>query len=251
MLYPTAMLHSFQSPINACVIGASGGIGGAFVQRLSADPSVATVYAGARQPLNGDAKCRPFVLDFTDEDMIATAAQTIGDAGPLHLIIVATGLLHDGDALQPEKSYRMQSADAYARAFAVNAIGPAMVAKHFLPLLSRKERSVFGVLSARVGSISDNRTGGWHAYRASKSALNMIVRNLSIELARSHPEAIAVALHPGTVDTGLSAPFQRNVAEGKLFTPDYSAEQLLSVIDNLTPSDSGNLFAWDGERIAP
>jgi NAD(P)-dependent dehydrogenase (short-subunit alcohol dehydrogenase family) len=245
------MLQSFSSPINACVIGASGGIGDALSRQLAADPGVAIVHAGARRSLNGSTKRLPFPLDITDETMIAAAAQIIGDTGPLHLIIIATGLLHDGEALQPEKSYRMQSADAYARAFAVNAIGPAMVAKHFLPLLPRKERSVFAVLSARVGSISDNRTGGWHAYRASKAALNMIVRNLSIELSRSHPEAVAVALHPGTVDTGLSAPFQRNVAEGKLFTPDYCAEQLLSVIDSLSPTDSGNLFGWNGEQIAP
>jgi NAD(P)-dependent dehydrogenase (short-subunit alcohol dehydrogenase family) len=245
------MLKSFPAPINACVIGASGGIGAAFSDHLAADPAVSIVHAGARSAIRSCAKRRAFPIDLTDEQMIGTAAQIIGAHGPLHLIIIATGLLHDGDALQPEKSYRAQSADAYARAFAINTIGPALVAKHFLPLLPRNGRSVFAILSARVGSISDNRTGGWHAYRASKAALNMIVRNLSIELARSHPEAIAVALHPGTVDTALSAPFQRNVAEGKLFTPDYSAQRLLSVIDTLVPSDSGNLFAWDGERIAP
>ncbi|MFN7324316.1 MAG: SDR family NAD(P)-dependent oxidoreductase, partial [Sphingomonadales bacterium] len=120
---------------------------------------------------------------------------------------------------------------------------------HFLPLLPRDRRAIFTALSARVSSISDNRLGGWHAYRASKAALNMIVRNLAIELTRSHKEAIVATLHPGTVDTGLSQPFQRNVAPGKLFTPAFSVDKLLGVLDRLTPADSGNLFAWDGQKI--
>jgi NAD(P)-dependent dehydrogenase (short-subunit alcohol dehydrogenase family) len=243
------MLMAFPSPIKACVIGASGGIGGALVDALIADPSVATVFTGARSAQLTSLKQRPFPIDITDETTIKVAAEIIGATGPVHLLIVATGLLHDGDTLQPEKSYRMQSGDAYARAFAVNATGPALIAKHFLPLLPKEGRSIFAVLSARVSSISDNRLGGWHAYRASKAALNMIIRNLSIELGRSHPDALAVALHPGTVATRLSAPFQRNVAEGKLFTPEYCAGQLLSVIDGLVNKDSGNLFAWDGQRI--
>jgi NAD(P)-dependent dehydrogenase (short-subunit alcohol dehydrogenase family) len=239
------MLINFPAPINACVFGASGGIGAALVARLAADPAVAMVHAGGRRAIAEGGKISSFRFDLTDEASIAAAATTIG---PLDLIIIATGLLHDG-ALQPEKSYRAQSGDAYARAFAINATGPALIAKHFVPLLPRDRRAIFAAISARVSSISDNRLGGWHAYRASKSALNMILRNVAIELGRSHPQAIVAALHPGTVDTPLSEPFQRNVAAGKLFTPDYSAESMLRVIDGLNPADSGNLYAWDGEQI--
>ena len=163
------------------------------------------------------------------------------------LIVVATGVLHDG--LQPERSFRQLDAKHLLRDYRVNAVGPALAAKHLLPLMPRDRRAVFAALSARVGSIADNRLGGWHAYRASKAALNMILRNLSIEMARSHPQAVIAGLHPGTVATDLSAPFQKGMAEGKLFPADYSAERLLSVLSNLTPADSGGVFAWDGARV--
>jgi NAD(P)-dependent dehydrogenase (short-subunit alcohol dehydrogenase family) len=239
------MLQSFPAPITACVFGASGGIGGALVAQLAADPAVALVHAGARTPVESSAKISPFRFDLADEASIAEVASAVG---PCDLIIIATGLLHDA-AIQPEKSFRAQTPDAYARAFALNATGPALIGKHFLPLLPRDRRGVFAAISARVSSISDNRLGGWHAYRASKAALNMILRNFAIELARSHPQAVLATLHPGTVDTPLSGPFQRNVTPGKLFTVDFSAERLLAVLDGLGPEDSGNLFAWDGQRI--
>jgi NAD(P)-dependent dehydrogenase (short-subunit alcohol dehydrogenase family) len=239
------MLDSLTSPIKACVFGASGGIGAALVQQLAADPLVEAAYAGGRGAIQGGGKIRPFRFDLTDEASILEAAGVIG---PCDLVIIATGLLHGAD-IQPEKSLRAQTLEAYATAFAINATGPALIAKHFMPLLPRDRRAIFATISARVSSISDNRLGGWHAYRASKAALNMIMRNCAIELARSHPQAVVANLHPGTVDTPLSEPFQRNVAEGKLFTPDYSAECMLNVIDGLTPADSGNLFAWDGQRI--
>ncbi len=239
------MLQSFPAPITACVLGASGGIGAALTQQLAGDPAVAKVYAGARGRVDGGDKIHPFAFDLTDEGSIADAAAAIG---PVDLVVIATGLLH-GDAVQPEKSYRSQSADGYARTLAINTIGPALIGKYFLPLLPRDRRSLFAALSARVGSISDNRLGGWHSYRASKAALNMILRNFAIELARSHPDAVVAALHPGTVDTPLSEPFQRNVEPGKLFTPAYSAECLLAVLDKLTAEDSGKMFAWDGAEI--
>jgi NAD(P)-dependent dehydrogenase (short-subunit alcohol dehydrogenase family) len=158
-------------------------------------------------------------------------------------------MLTRGDGTGPEKSLKQITAQGLAEQFAINAIGPALVAQAFLPLLPRDRRAVFAVLSARVGSIEDNRLGGWHGYRAAKAALNMLVRNFAIELARSHPQAIVVGLHPGTVDTALSAPFQKGVAPERLFTPASAAARLLDTLDGLTPQDSGGLFAWDGSRI--
>ena len=239
------MMSSFSEPLTACIFGASGGIGAALAQELAADPAVKIVHAGSRTPIEAACKIKPFRFDLTDEASIADAADTVG---PCDLVIIATGLLHNG-VLQPEKSFRGMSANAFAQAFAINVTGPALIGKHFLPLLPRDRRGVFAAVSARVSSISDNHLGGWHAYRASKAALNMVVRNFAVELARTHKDAIIVTLHPGTVDTPLSEPFQRNVEPVKLFTADYSAQRLLTVIDTLTPADSGNLYAWDGQRI--
>ncbi len=232
----------------AVIFGASGGIGAALAAAVAASGLYARVWAGSRSgaPVAGTT---PFAFDLTDEDSIAAAAAGIGQHGPVTLAFVATGVLSDGPDFQPEKSYRAQDPAAYARAYALNATGPALIGKHFLPLLPRRERAVFAALSARVGSISDNRLGGWHAYRASKAALNMILRNFAIELARSHPQAVVAALHPGTVATGLSAPFTGAREGQRLFAPDESAGYLLRVIDSLTPAHSGQAFAWDGTPI--
>lgn len=234
--------------LRCVVFGASGGIGGALAAALAARPDVAEVHVGTRR-LNAPSggKLRPFAFDLQDEASIAAACAAIG--GPLDMVLIATGRLTRADGTAPEKSYRALSADGLAELFAVNTIGPALIAKHTLPLLRRDGRAVFAALSARVGSISDNRLGGWHAYRMGKAALNMLVKNLALELARTHPQAIAVTLHPGTVDSALSAPFQRGVAAEKLFTPAFSAEALLGVLDGLTPADSGRLFAWDGALV--
>jgi NAD(P)-dependent dehydrogenase (short-subunit alcohol dehydrogenase family) len=138
-----------------------------------------------------------------------------------------------------------------ARQFAINAIGPALVAKHFLPIMAKAGTPVFAALSARIGSISDNRLGGWYGYRAAKAALNQLIATLAIEQRRHYERSIVVGLHPGTVDTALSKPFQANVRPGHLFAPDRAAMQLLDVIDGLKPADSGKLFGWDGSRIEP
>jgi NAD(P)-dependent dehydrogenase (short-subunit alcohol dehydrogenase family) len=189
-------------------------------------------------------------LDLEREETIVAAAETIrASVDGLHLAIVATGILHDGARLKPEKSWRALDGEAMATAFRLNAIGPALVAKHFLPLLAMGRKSVFAALSARVGSIGDNRLGGWHAYRASKAALNMLIRTLAVELSARNPDALCVGLHPGTVDTALSKPFQANVPAGKLFAPETSARYLLGVLDRLTPANSGSIYAWDGEKI--
>ena len=165
-------------------------------------------------------------------------------------MIVATGLLHDGDK-GPEKAMRELDPVWMARNFAINAIGPALVAKHFLPTMPKAGRIVFAVLSARVGSIGDNKLGGWYGYRASKAALNQLVKTVSIEDKRRNSSGIVVGLHPGTVDTGLSKPFQGNVTPGNLFKADRAAVQLLDVIDGLRAPDSGKLFAWDGVEVTP
>jgi NAD(P)-dependent dehydrogenase (short-subunit alcohol dehydrogenase family) len=175
-------------------------------------------------------------------------AEELRDGAPLRLVIVATGLLHAAD-YQPEKTFRSLDPELLARSFRVNAIGPAMIAKHMLPLLPKRGKSIFAVISARVGSIEDNRLGGWYGYRASKAALNQLTRTLAVELRRQKPEAICVALHPGTVDTALSQPFQGGVEGGKLFTPAYAAERMLSVLNDLSAADSGGFFAWDGQPI--
>lgn len=228
-------MNGFGNGSRAAVIGASGGIGAAMVDLLRADPRFAQVLAFSRR---GDPP-----LDVTDEASIAAAA---AGAGALDLVFVATGLLHDGD-LQPEKDMRALDHDRLLRSFAVNAVGPALVAKHFLPLMPRGRRAVFACLSARVGSIEDNRIGGWHGYRASKAALNMLIRNLAIETARRRPEHILLALQPGTVDTTLSRPFQ--TAAKRLMTPQDSATALLGVMDRCEPAWSGGLYDWSAARL--
>ncbi len=232
------------------MFGASGGIGAALASALCNRDDVAEVYAASR---SGDVpvhvKAVPLAFDLADEASIAAAAARMGASGPIDLAIVATGILHRADGGGPEKSWRALEAGALAELYAVNAIGPAMIARHVLPLLPRDRRAVFAALSARVGSIGDNRLGGWHAYRASKAALNMLVRNFAIELARTNRQAIAVSLHPGTVDSGLSRPFQKGVSAERLFGPADAAGHLLQVIDGLQPADSGGLFAWDGAAI--
>ena len=244
-------LGSFGPAINAAVIGATGDIGSALVEAISTDRSVAHVFALSRtEPRQDRGKAVWLPLDVENEDSIQAAAHALRmRVDELHLVIVASGILHDGAGLQPEKTWRALDARSLERAFRINTIGPTLVAKHFLPLLSRRRKSVFAALSARVGSISDNRLGGWHAYRASKAALNMLVRTLSIELKRVNPQAICVGLHPGTVDTRLSKPFQANVPDGKLFAPEVAARHLLAVVDGLSPDESGNVFAWDGKPI--
>ena len=228
------------------VVGASGGLGQAFVQALAAREGAGSVYALSRSAVDLPDGVTSTRIDITDEASIATAADAV--PGPIKLAIVASGRLL-GDGMAPERSYAAIDHDALARSFQVNAIGPALVAKHVLPRFPKDRRAVFGVLSARVGSIEDNRLGGWYGYRASKAALNMMVRCLAVELARTHPLAICVALHPGTVDTALSRPFQRNVATAALFTPQQSATRLLEVIDRLATTDSGGFYAYDGSRI--
>lgn len=245
----TQLLPSMASNLRVIVVGSTGGIGAAFVDSLAASDQVAQIYALSRQGQSHPSpKVANLTFDFTDENSIEAAAEALRETGAFDLCIIATGLLQ-GEGIAPEKNMRAMSLEAFQKSFMVNTFGPAVTAKYFLPLMRRDGKAVLAALSARVGSISDNRIGGWYAYRASKAALNMILKTLSIEFGRRFIETVIIGLHPGTVDTGLSKPFQGNVPEGKLFTPEFSAENLLKVIDQVKPEDSGSLFAWDGEKV--
>lgn len=235
--------------MHIAIIGASGAIGDALTQNISASHPEAMIDIFSRSKMQTrTSNINAHFIDLADEKTIEDAAILTRQNGELDLVIVAAGLLHE-DGLSPEKSLRDLSAEKFGQLFAINTIGPALVAKHFLPLLHKQKRAVFAALSARVSSISDNRLGGWYAYRASKAALNMVLKNASIELARSHKQAIIVGLHPGTVDSNLSKPFQSRVQAHSLFTPEQAATHLISVIEKLTVKDSGKLFAWDGQEI--
>ena len=242
-------LNSFAEDLNVAVIGATGGIGQAMTGLLSDDERVSVVHALSRTPgYPVDGKIWHCPIDITEEATIKNAAERVAAAAPLDLVIVTTGILHD-ENLQPEKSMHELDPTDMAEVFAVNTFGPAMLAKHFLPKMRRRGKSVFAALSARVGSIGDNRLGGWMSYRASKAALNMVLKTLAIEHARGRPDSVVAALHPGTVDTRLSKPFQARVKRGGLFMPAIASGYLLEVIDNLEATDTGGFFAWDGSKI--
>lgn len=244
-----SLLESFESPINAVVVGASGGIGAAVLELLDHCPNVQNIMALSRRQMPDGHKIKSASIDLTDENSIEQAAMVAKSAmGDVHLIFVATGVLHES-ASQPEKTYKNVSPEWISQVFAINATGPMLIAKHFVPMFPRHGKAVFASISAKVGSITDNGLGGWYGYRASKAALNQFTKTLSIEVARKHSEAICLALHPGTVDTLLSAPFQAGVSEARLFTPEYSANRLLQVIDQSDATESGQLVAWDGEVL--
>lgn len=245
-----SLLSSFSSESNVAVIGASGGIGGAMLRLLSDDSRVANIHAFARSSVDASLpKVTAGAIDLTDEDSIATAAELAAQNDALDLVIVTSGILWKGEDLRPEKSMRELDIDGLVQLFAVNAAGPALVAKHFLPALRKNSKTLFASLSARVGSIGDNRLGGWYSYRASKAALNMLLKTLAIEHARQWPDSVVAGLHPGTVDTALSQPYTSRTPKDALFSPETSARHLLKVMDQLCPEDSGGVFAWDGSRI--
>ena len=191
--------------------------------------------------------CLP--MDITDEVQIAAAVKTIqAETKALHTVINCIGVLHEG-TMQPEKSLRQLNAEQLLHYFHVNSIGAVLVAKHVQPLLKHGDRALLATISAKIGSIGDNQLGGWYGYRASKAALNMFMRTTAIEYRRTCPRAIVVTLHPGTTDTQLSQPFQRNVPPEKLFSVDRTVKQLLAVLDQLQERDSGEFFSWDGSRL--
>lgn len=231
-------LASFPQPGVAMVFGATGGIGAALVAAIRA--------SGRFTDVLGFSRSTSPSIDLFDEDSLERAAVLAAERGDLRLVIDATGFLHD-DGQMPEKSWRQLDAASLARSFALNATGPALIMKHVLPRLPRTGKAVFATLSARVGSIGDNRLGGWYAYRASKAALNQLVRTASVELARKSPQALCVALHPGTVTTPLTRPFAATGLQAH--APADAARHLLGVIDGLTSGATGGFFDWRGDPV--
>ena len=222
----------------AVVFGASGGIGNALIAALKSTDRFQHVAGFGR-------KTSP-PINLLDEASLERATTIAAELGDLRLVIDATGFLHD-DRQSPEKTWRQLDAGNLARSFALNATGPALIMKHVLPQLPRSGKAVFATLSARVGSIGDNRLGGWYAYRASKAALNQLVRTAALELARRSPEGICVALHPGTVATTLSAPFTPTGYNAR--TPAEAARHMLTVVNKLSAEANGGFFDWRGEPV--
>ena len=235
---------------NIVIIG-SGALGSALANNLALSQAGATISVFARNIVNFNSNnIVTYQIDYHDEKSVAQAAEIAAAKMKIDLVLVTTGILHD-DKVEPEKSLNQLATEKFHHVFAINTFAPAIIAKYFIPKINRRERAIFAVLSARVGSISDNKLGGWYAYRASKAALNMIIKNIAIETKRTNKNAIIVALHPGTVDSYLSKPYQKHIAKNHVFTPEYAAEKLLSVLASLNAEQSGNIYAWDGEQIQP
>jgi NAD(P)-dependent dehydrogenase (short-subunit alcohol dehydrogenase family) len=241
---------------NALIVGGGQGIGLGFVRQLLARQDIGRIYATYRRLESAtellaipDSRLSCLQMDITDEAQIAATIEQIKtDSITLHYTINCVGVLHEGQ-MQPEKSLRHINAEQLLRYFQVNSIGAMLLFKYVQPLLKHGDRSILATISAKVGSIGDNQIGGWYGYRASKAALNMFIKNTAIEYKRTCPNVILAALHPGTTDTKLSLPFQRNVPPEKLFSVDRTVAQLLAIIDGLEPKDSGDFFSWDGSRL--
>jgi len=245
------MLNISNDSIDAIVIGGNGGIGNALVKKLSQLNEIGAVYCCSRKKPNGlpsEANWIPF--DITSENSIIEASQNIKrQCQNVRLIIIASGILHDKYANMPEKSLKDINADYFFEVFKINTLGPILTAKHFTSIFEKQNKTIMCILSARVGSIEDNNLGGWYSYRSSKSAVNMMAKSLSIEMKRKNGDSITALIHPGTVDTALSKPFQSSVAKNKLFTTDKAAESILSVIGGWNNESNGGFFAWNGQKI--
>jgi len=237
-----------KRPQVAAVFGSTGAIGRALVEALL-QRGCTQVYAGSRggaEPVGSGVM--PFPFDLTDEASIVSAAQLMQEQPP-QWVIIASGVLTLADGTGPERSLKRLSPEAMAQVLALNTIGPALIAKHILPLMPRADDFVFAALTARIGSISDNGLGGWHSYRASKAALNMLLKNFALEIERTHKRGVVVGLHPGTVDSALSKPFQKGLPDGQLTDPAQAAENLLNVLATLEPEQSGRVFDFKGKEV--
>lgn len=254
----TCPVLGLEGPASVLVTGASSGIGHALVRQLLENRHVGHVFGVSRTASTNVAlgdlqraygeRLRLLDADITDESDLTKLADATRAIDALHLVINAAGVLH-GDAFAPEKAIEQVNASSLERVFAINAFAPLLLAKVLLPQLCRGQPAVFASLSARVGSISDNRAGGWYAYRASKAAQNQLMKTFAIEWKRRNPLGICLLLHPGTVDTPLSAPFQAKVPAERLFDPKRAAAQLLAIIAGSGPQDTGRFIAWDGQDI--
>jgi NAD(P)-dependent dehydrogenase (short-subunit alcohol dehydrogenase family) len=233
------------------IIGANGGIGRAFLDKFNNDATVSKIYCFSRTAVSVQSdKIETILCDYNNPETLKQGVALLPSDLVVQKIIVTTGLLYN-DVISPEKSLKALTLEAMQQIFLVNCFGVMLMAQHLIPFLDKNQKSIFAALSARVGSISDNTVGGWYSYRAAKAALNMMLKTLSIEMQRTNKNAIIVGLHPGTVDTNLSNPFKKNVSEGKLFTPAYSVDCLLNVLDTLSPQDTGKCFAYDGQEVLP
>jgi NAD(P)-dependent dehydrogenase (short-subunit alcohol dehydrogenase family) len=253
------MLEEINSA-TALIVGANGGIGLGFVKALMARDNFTKIYGTYRDRANAEElltlsqknpdKLVCLNIDLTDETQIADAVKQIStEVDTLNLVLYCAGILHQGN-IQPEKSLKQIVPENLLDYFQINSIGAVLLAKYLMPLYRNNlDKSIFACISAKVGSIGDNRLGGWYGYRASKAALNMFVKTIAIEYSRRCPKTIVVALHPGTTDTRLSKPFQKNVPPEKLFTVEYTVERLMTVLANLKSEDSGEFFSWDGSRL--
>lgn len=234
---------------HVAVFGASGSIGSAFVQFFLNSTDLQVLYAFSRSKTDfRDSRVRYGTIDYSDESSIEVAKSSIQDTIVFDLIIIATGALHI-DAMMPEKALSHYNSEKAQLFYQINTIGPSLIMKHFWPLLNKKMPSVMAAMCARIGSIEDNRLGGWYSYRAAKAALAMMVKSISIEVKRRNSNAICVTLHPGTVDSQLSAPFHKHIDPAKIMSPADSVAQLVSTISTLTIDDSGFQYAYDGSRI--
>ena len=234
------------------IIGSSGAIGRSLCKILVDEYPIKKLYQFSRKIEDKDTdKIKNIFIDIEDEISIKESVKNIPKDTKFDLIFIATGILHIENEIFPEKSIKDINSKMFEKVLLINTIGPALIGKYFIPFLNKDSKSVFAFLSAKVGSISDNRLGGWYSYRASKAALNQIIKNFSIEIGRTNPDAIFVGLQPGTVKSSLSKPFEKNIDKDKLFTPDFSAKKLLELIETLDFKDSGKLFSWNGEEIQP
>jgi NAD(P)-dependent dehydrogenase (short-subunit alcohol dehydrogenase family) len=248
-----------SSEKNILIIGASQGIGNGFVEQLISEDNIGHIFATYRTEESAQKllslktlypdKLTIIQVDVTVENDIQQAITVIkSQVNKLHFVINCVGILHEND-LQPEKSLKHLNSENLLRYFQVNTIPTALFAKHLQPLLKHSQSSIFATISAKVGSIEDNKLGGWYGYRASKAALNMLIKNIAIEYSRVSKNTIVIALHPGTTNTQLSAPFQKNVPPEKLFSVSLCTQQLLSIINNITINDNGKFFSWDGNNL--
>lgn len=229
------------------IFGANGSIGQALCAHYQKQSDV---YAFTRNDFDIDESgLVKILLDDFNEDSVFQAANKF-DNDFFDKIIVSIGILHN-ESFMPEKRIEEVSSDQFLETIRINTLIPTLIARSFYKKLKKNDKSTLAFLSARVGSITDNRSGGWYSYRASKAALNMVIKNLSIELRRYNKELVVIGLHPGTVDSRLSQPFQKNLEDSKIFSADFSVLKLSSVIDSLDIDDSGKCIAWDGEDILP